>query len=343
MVDFKKELFANAYKKRIPLTATIEIISQCNFRCVHCYVDDMCRKDMLTYEEIVDFGNQIIQMGCLYVVLTGGEVLLHPDFEKIYLFFIKKGVCVSVFTNGSLINRSIVDLFIKYPPRVVEITMYGFKVETYTLVTKSNAYDMVKKNVLLLKQYEINVLLKMFVVKENYNDFDEIFRFSVENNIPYKFDTVIIGEKDGPEMRHQIKEEKVLSLDQGGTSTTAKYNDETYQYIMGTRDNKLFLCGAGRSSCWLKSNNYLRICNFLSDVEYDLKKHKVQEAWTMMEAAIERSLSEDSDCYSCSYRPYCDYCPAKASSFFGDIDMKVCSDIYCKVAKSRVCSLKKRG
>lgn len=90
MIDFKKELFANAYKRRIPLTATIEIISQCNFRCVHCYIENDCRKNALTYEEIVDFGNQIIQMGCLYVVLTGGEVLLHPDFERIYMFLFFK-------------------------------------------------------------------------------------------------------------------------------------------------------------------------------------------------------------------------------------------------------------
>ena len=141
MIDFKKELFSNALKQRIPLIATIEIISQCNFRCVHCYIENKCRKDILTFEEIEDFGNQIIRMGCLYVVLTGGEVLLHPDFERIYLFFIQKGVCVSVFTNGSLINDKIINLFTQYPPRVVEITMYGFNQDTYKLVTKKNLFE----------------------------------------------------------------------------------------------------------------------------------------------------------------------------------------------------------
>lgn len=335
MIDFKKELFSNALKQRIPLIATIEIISQCNFRCVHCYIENKCRKDILTFEEIEDFGNQIIRMGCLYVVLTGGEVLLHPDFERIYLFFIQKGVCVSVFTNGSLINDKIINLFTQYPPRVVEITMYGFNQDTYKLVTKKNLFENVKKNVLSLKNNGINVLLKMFVINENYKDFQSVYQFAIENKISFKFDSLIIANKDSREMNYQISENHVLELSQKVIGEDRKYNDETYNYVMNYRYNKLYQCGAGRNSCWLKSNYHLRMCNFLSCVEFDLRSCTGFEAWQQMKLYIEEDIAESSDCYKCVYRTYCDYCPAKSYVTYNTTDMNFHQSVYCKVAQMR--------
>lgn len=335
MIDYKKELFSYAYKHRIPLTATIEIISECNFRCVHCYIENTVRKDILTYDQIVDFGEQIIEMGCLYVILTGGEVLLHPDFKKIYTYFVTKGACVSVFTNGSLIDNDTLKLFQDYPPRVVEITMYGFSNDTYRDVTKTREYDRVKNNILLLAQNGINVLLKMFVLNNNYCDFDSIRQFALENSIPFKYDTRILSGSNSKEMTYQLDDKLSLELELTKSSTVVKYNEETFNYIVGTRSNKLFQCGAGRSSCWLKSNYHLRLCNFLDCIEYDLNKHTVADAWKLLDQHINDDIPKESKCYNCIYRKYCNYCPAVSFVGFKRTDMMFQNPIFCKNAESK--------
>lgn len=342
MIDYKKELFANAYKKRIPLTATIEIISECNFRCIHCYIDKSFRNEILTYEQIVEFGNQIIEMGCLYVVLTGGEVLLHPDFKRIYEFFVKKGICVSVFTNGSLIDDEIIELFVKYPPRVVEITMYGFSSDTYKRITKTVQYATVKNNILKLMHRGINVLLKMFVLDKNYCDFEAIRKFAIDNSIPFKYDSRIIAELNSDEMTHQLPENIALDLELSRFSTVTKYNEETFNYIIETGTNKLFQCGAGRSSCWLKSNNRLRICNFLSHIEFDMNRYTVEKAWELIPQYIENNIPKESKCYDCEYRNFCDYCPAISHVTFQSADMMNQIFSYCRRAKLRSKSDKNR-
>ena len=335
MIDFKKELFLYAYKTRIPLIATIEIISECNFRCIHCYIDRDCRKNMLTYEQVVDFGNQVLAMGCLYVVLTGGEVFLHPDFKRIYTFFAQKGVAVSVFTNGSLVDADTIELFKKFPPRVVEITMYGFNKPTYQQVTKTKYYDAVKTNVLALKRNGIHVLLKAFVLQENYCDFDAIRTFASSNSIPFKYDTKIISGRDSIESTHQLDENAAFELERSDVSTVKKYDDETYQYITDWNANDFFRCGAGRSSCWLKSNYKLRACNFLSFLEYDLNEYTVAEAWELFSSYIHKKLSAESDCYNCAYRKHCSYCPAIAYVTTGSNDMCKKNEAYCKRAIAR--------
>ena len=336
MINFKEELFLYAYVKRVPLTVTLEIISECNFRCVHCYLGNTRRKDILTYEQIVDFGNQVIEMGCLYVILTGGEVLLHPDFKKIYTFFAERGMCVSVFTNGSLINDDTIQLFQKYPPRIVEITMYAFSSDTYKAVTKTNGYAAVKRNILLLKQNHINVLLKMFVMNNNYCDFASICQFARDYSIPFKYDTRIIADASSVEMSYQLDEKLSLELELSKSSTEPKYNDNMRTHIMGNRTNKAFQCGAGRSSCWLKSNYRLRLCNFLSCIEYDLKNYSVAEAWNEMKHYIDKDIPSESKCYGCQHRQYCSYCPAVSFVTFGRTDMMYHPTLYCKDAMIKV-------
>lgn len=66
--------------------------------------------------------NQFVENGTIYLTITGGDPLLHPDFCAIYEYAIKRGLIVTVFTNASLLTLDMLKLFVKYPPRRVEVT-----------------------------------------------------------------------------------------------------------------------------------------------------------------------------------------------------------------------------
>ena len=46
------------------------------------------------------------------------------------------GLLVSVFTNATLVTAEHAALFKKYPPRDIEVTVYGASQETYERVTR---------------------------------------------------------------------------------------------------------------------------------------------------------------------------------------------------------------
>ena len=335
MNAIKKQLFVNGLKNRVPLTATIELNGNCNFRCLHCYIDKDERKSMLSFDDVVEFGEQVISMGCLYIILTGGEVLLHPDFERIYLYFIKRGMIVSVFTNGSLINTETIDLFVHYPPKVVEITMYGASENSYLCVTKSNSYTDVKNNILALKENSINVVLKMFVLRENAHDFEDISQFALSNNIVFKYDTMILADTSTKEYSHQLSNSDVLKYEHLNSSTVAKADEDLFEIVFNSRPNKLFQCGAGRIACWLKCNYHLRICNFLGNIEFDMRTMSFRQAWDEIGRIIEQDMPQDSPCSKCQYKKYCDFCPAKSNIFTGSQEMKDNMKIFCDIARYR--------
>ena len=66
-----------------PLRAMLELTYRCNFRCVHCYLVEFRSPGVLTTDELRSTMEQLAQMGCMVLTLTGGEPLVRRDFFEI--------------------------------------------------------------------------------------------------------------------------------------------------------------------------------------------------------------------------------------------------------------------
>ena len=69
--------------------------------------------------------------GTLSLLLTGGEVMIRPDFCEIYEAVAKIGFILTVYTNATMVTDKVMELFQKYPPHKIGVTMYGASNETY--------------------------------------------------------------------------------------------------------------------------------------------------------------------------------------------------------------------
>ena len=140
-------IYTIAKAKRIPISCTIELTENCNFHCPHCFIKNIGHH-YLAYQDYVSFINQFRERGGLYVTLTGGEALTHPDFVKMYRYTYGLGVSITVFTNGYLVNDEIVQLFTELPPRKIEISLYGTNDDAYALISnQSDAFAVVNANI----------------------------------------------------------------------------------------------------------------------------------------------------------------------------------------------------
>ena len=161
-------------KERLPINGGIELLSACNFKCVHCYNSQEPRQimNMKMAFRIID---ELEAMGTMHIYLTGGEVLLHPDFKKIYKYIRKKGIMVSVLTNASLIDEQFIELFKRYTPYVLDISLYGATNLTYKKVTgQDDGFDRVYQNLKLLKNSNIEFSLKTIALKENISELNDM-------------------------------------------------------------------------------------------------------------------------------------------------------------------------
>ena len=187
---------------RKPYTASFELTPLCNFDCKMCYVhlrsNQLGQERVLSTEEWIDILQQAIDEGIMYADLTGGECLTHPGFKQIYLYLIERGVKVAILTNGQLLSEDMVAFFSKYPPSVIQITVYGSCNAAYEKITGKAAFSDVIQGIELAKRAGLNV--RLVVTPNCYMQGDEERLLSVLRETGVRYD---IGTASLPPRRKQ--------------------------------------------------------------------------------------------------------------------------------------------
>jgi MoaA/NifB/PqqE/SkfB family radical SAM enzyme len=128
--EYLEKFNKKVVEQRVPFSGSIDLTHRCNLNCVHCYIGDKTKisgdgKQEIDTGQWISILDEIVEAGCLNLLITGGEPLLRKDFVEIYRHAKTKGMLITVFTNGTLITEEILDTFKQLPPRAVEITLYG--------------------------------------------------------------------------------------------------------------------------------------------------------------------------------------------------------------------------
>ncbi len=163
---FSQRLHQTALRDRIPLVGSMATTYRCNLDCRHCYLEGCRQTDEIGCEAWLGIIDQVAAAGCLWLIMTGGEPLLYPEFERIYRHARSRGLLIGVFTNGTLVGPSIIDLWRELPPYVVEVSLYGYSAETYAEVTgRADARDAVFEAVESLAGHAIPTRLNSMVLR----------------------------------------------------------------------------------------------------------------------------------------------------------------------------------
>ncbi len=344
-------------RKRRSLSAfTLELTARCNNDCKHCYInlpagDKMAKEEELSFEEIKGIADEAASLGTVWCLLTGGEPLLRQDFSDIYLYLKRKGFLVSLFTNANLINEKHVELFKKYPPRDVEVSVYGVTEETYERVTrKPGSFASFMRGVDLLRENGIRTRFKAMALRSNVHEMPEIARLCRERTKDYfRFDFNLHLRFDGDPIRNEeIKSERIspaeaVALEREYPERLKALEEKCQKFTAPENDKAthvyLFRCGAGSVSSDISYNGFLRPCSSLwhPDYIYDLRKVSFTDAWNNLIPRIRNIQSDRREylekCRSCQLINVCLWCPAHAYLETGEMDVSV--DCFCKMAHAR--------
>lgn len=343
-------------EKRIPFSFDFEITARCNHNCRHCYInipaaEQQAKKSELSITQISDIAEQAIKLGSLWCLLSGGEPLLRKDFADIYIMLKKKGLLVSVFTNACLIGEEHIALFKKFPPRDIEVTVYGVTQKTYEKVTRRpGSYAAFRRGLDLLLKSNIKVRLKAMALRSNVGELDAIATFCRQYTKDYfRFDPLLHLRFDGDAERNReiiterLAPEEIVRIEQADEerSQSLKKNCEQLIFPEGEHRNcqHLFHCGAGNSSFTVSYDGYFRLCSSLwhPDCVYDLKKGTLAEAWQRFVPRVRAMTSAAPEflekCRSCPIVNLCLWCPAHAHLENGRLD--AWCEYFCQVAHAR--------
>lgn len=173
--------------KRCPTNGTFELTGRCNLGCKMCLVRvDRKRMDELglrerTADEWIHMAEQAAKAGTLGLLLTGGEVMLRPDFCEIYEAIAKMGFLLTVYTNATIVTDRVMELFRRYPPHKIGVTMYGASNETYQrLCGCPDGYDRFVEGTRQLSGLPSLFDTRTTIVKDNLADLPAMKEFTAK-------------------------------------------------------------------------------------------------------------------------------------------------------------------
>ena len=274
-----------------PGSMMIELTCKCNFGCKFCYINSSKFPSHYAekrFDEIEKDLKYLIRKGLLSCTITGGECLIHPDFVKIYRFLKENGVIVIVLSNLSILKQEHIDIFKKFPPFKVDVSVYGIDNAAMQQITSQNKYnsDVVLNNVLKLKTEGINVHCKTPVNTLTKSECENIQTWCEENNIKYFSSPEIFENYDGQSMDMYSVEVNDIIDDRLDIAKEKHGNELT---AFGQKTN--FECKGGEYGFFISYDYKLRPCMpfyAVPDANYDISELGIETAFERMQQLIEK-------------------------------------------------------
>jgi len=261
----------------------------------------------------MDLIDQIADAGCLFLLITGGECLLRSDFPEIYRHACKKGLLVTVFTNGTNITEKVIDVFEKYPPHAVEISLYGATASTYEEITHvAGSFEKCMQGISRLTDRGVHLKLKTMLMRVNMAELEDMKHLAEEFGAAFRFDAMILPRMDGDPapLKYRVRPEQVVAKEFADQKRAKQQHD--FYYRMNRKDisTDLYVCGAGMNMFHIDAFGIMRPCMMVPGAGQNLRNRSFDQAWhSDTFTQFSRKEKAPVKCRSCDEKMLCGYCP----------------------------------
>jgi len=351
-----------------PFLVVWDFTHKCNLSCKHCYSNSgVTRETELTTEEALEVVNQLADFGVIALAFSGGEPLSRKDFFEVASHAAKRGLYVSVATNGTLLTKENVKKLKQAKINYVEVSIDGATAETHdSFRGVPSAFDKAVAGLKNCVEADLCACIATTATKSNLAEMPGILdlaeeigaeRFTYFNFIPTGRGKEHYDQDLSPEEREKLmlylldrmsKGYKVTILTTapqlarvalqcqgpGDEATMSMAHMQTVKVSKKAVPLADFIggCGAGRLYCSLSPQGDVHPCVFLPITVGNLKKEKFGDVWLNSELfnALRNRDNLKGACGKCDYKYICGGCRARANAYKKDI---MASDVGCILAK----------
>ena len=342
--DFWASFYAKSAGTGIPFEATWELTHRCNLNCVHCYVPEKNRRVSLREEmdlssgEIFHVLDQMAELGCFQLNLTGGEPLMRPDFFEILAYAKKKGFYVLLQTNGTLLTASLVNQLVEGGADQVEVSLYGVTSSVHEDITRvKGSFERCVQGIERLRRKNIGLSINMMVLTLNRHQIRHVKAFAQKRGARFQADFLIHPRIDGSKepLKYRLSPRKAIELElKSDLSPVEEGLDLVEESEKESGQACLFNCSAGRNSLAITPDGKLNLCLECRIPGYDVRKGTLAEGWGKLSEYVNSMRPSASfECTHCELGPYCDWCPSAGLLEKGDLS--ACVDYHRQLASIR--------
>ncbi|HOT94242.1 MAG TPA: radical SAM protein [Methanoregulaceae archaeon] len=336
-----RELLGRAARDRQPACGAFELTHRCNLACRFCYARSgpglrpgPVRE--LSASDWVRIAREATDAGMTFLLLTGGEVLLRPDFFRIYEPLTRMGLVISVFTNGTLVTEQVAERLARAPPSRTEITLYGATSATCETVTGvPGSYHACRAGIEALLAHGIPLGLKTTLTRQNVGELEAMRRMAQDWGVPFSASWLLARRPDGARSRVEdcrLSPSEGIALEAADRATS----DEWTGLAQGQTAKKIgnaFYCHAGKSAFAIGPGGEMNVCLLMDRPSARPLETGFGAAWSRVQAFVDGAGPPDPACRGCDAVMHCGRCPAWSLMETGTLTAPV--PYLCEIARAR--------
>ena len=320
---FAQELYASDWASTsFPLLASMDWLSGCNLRCRHCFMRYAGPIPAMRPAHDVESMLEVLRdLGVLFLVVTGGEPLLRPDFKPLYMKAKRCGFILTLFSNGTLLDDEVLDFLADAPPRRVEITIYGHTEGVYEAVTGvPGSFRRFRQGVEGLLRRDMLLRLKSMVMRTNVHELDDMREWATGLGCDFRYDAIIHAcwNGDTSPLRERLAPAEIAELQRKDSERRGPGHEGVAQPPGLTARRRFLECGAGIMTMHVDAQHRAHPCMSWREDPFDLVAHPTTSAWRAHIHAIQNRPAPGGRCDTCQDRANCLCCPAQALLETGD-------------------------
>ncbi|MFH0798813.1 MAG: radical SAM protein [Pseudomonadota bacterium] len=336
-------------KKRAPLKGYISLTYSCDLNCIHCFCkgsEDRKRElPAKGWKEILD---GLREEGCLWLVFTGGDPLVRPDFLELYDYARRKGFIVTIYTGAHALTERIISHLAASPPESVEITLNGITADVYEEITQvKGSFARTMRNIGRLFDEKIPFMIKTNCMKQNQHQIGRIKAFA--DGLPgapdrkkhrFQYDPMILPRLNGDlaPTKLRLTFEEIEDVRRQDKDMWKKYCEGAPSGKRARRPAKdkdrehLYHCEKWKTGFTIDPFGFLKMCPLTRRFGVDLKQVPFRQGfYEEFPKLLKEKFKTKSRCRSCRLRPLCGICPA--TSFLETGDEEAPAAYYCGMAE----------
>jgi radical SAM protein with 4Fe4S-binding SPASM domain len=335
------EWHRRAAANRQPVDGTFELTERCNLACRMCYVrqcagDAARRAGELTPAQWLELARAAVDNGMVFLLLTGGEVFLRPDFFEIYAPLTRLGLILTLFTNGTLITESIAARLAAAPPSRTEITLYGATAGTYEAVTGvPGSYARCCAGIEALVKHRVPLGLKSTLTRRNVGELEAMRQMAHNWGLPFSAGWLLSNRRDGAlsdVADCRISAADCVALEATDRASATEWTEAALREGSVGNDHN-FYCQAGKAAFVVNPRGEMNPCIDLSLPAARPLDIGFRAAWAQVPAFVDSAPPLDPLCLACDARSYCPRCPAWSQLESGTLTQPV--PYLCELARAR--------
>ena len=298
-----RQVLSRCSELNIPVQMALELTYRCNLRCSHCYID-LERGDELTLQEWKDVLDQLKAEGAIYLLFTGGEIMVRPDFLEIAAYARRNGFIPGFLTNSTLVTPGIARDIADLRPFSVGTSLHGAAAATHEQVTRvPGSFEKTLEGIRLLINAGLEVIVHTLVMKSNVNELNQIEQLVELLGAKSHINMEIAPTKTGANSPLELEpEEEKLAL--SSWRPAEQENVGTVRPV---------LCKAGKSLGSISPNGDVFPCIMFPLKLGNVKQTSFSSIWRTESCAELRYLRSMTHrdlhaCNDCGLKEYCQRC-----------------------------------